>query len=88
MVKLAKMEKVLTKGLNTLSDIVFEIELTRFFECLHCLSQLFVVMEVLVIVFGSIDTMHRTIVGLSKLLQPFLRVEIRDGFHDYCTVGR
>ena len=82
------MEETLTKGLNTLSALIFEVKLTLFFELLHSLIQLFVLMEVLVVVFGSVDAMYRTIMRLSELLQPFLREEIRDGLQDDSAVRR
>jgi hypothetical protein len=80
------MKETLTQRLNALGVLVFDVELTLFPKNLHCLSQLFVVMEVLVIVFGSINAVHRTIVGLSKLLQPFLRVKIRNRLHYDSTI--
>ena len=80
------MKETRAEGLDTLSALIFKVELTLLFEGLHCLSQLFVVMEVLVIVFGCVDAVHRAVVGLSKLLQPFLREEIRDWLHDDSAV--
>jgi hypothetical protein len=79
-------EETLTKGLNTLSALILEVKLTLLFERLNSLTQLFVLMEVLVVVFGRVDAMYRTIMGLSELLQPFLREEIRDGLHDDSAV--
>ena len=82
------MDETLAKRLNALSFHAFKVELTLLFECLNSLSQLFVVMEIFVIVFGSIDAMHGTIMSLCELLQPFLREKIRDGFHYYSAVRR
>jgi hypothetical protein len=45
-------------------------------------------MEVLMVVFGSVDAMYRTVMGLSELLQPLLREEIRDGLQDDSAVRR
>jgi hypothetical protein len=87
-VEFAKMKEMVTEGLTTLCSFVFKVEFTLLFDCLRRQPQLLIVMEILVIVFSSVDTVHWPIVGFSELLQPFLREEVGDWLHHHSAVGR